>query len=134
MPDRLQRTFSTPDAPKDGEQSKASDTGRPSFQLGDFPIDAARPLKVVVIGAGFSGIAAGIRFLQHVPNVELTIYDKNEGPGGTWWSNRYPYVLYHMFPGKVALSNSVISGLACDIPSHCVRPDFRRAAHLANCP
>lgn len=67
-----------------------ADTGTPLFKLGDFPIDEARPLKVIVVGAGFSGIAAGIRFLQQVPNVELIIYDKNEGAGGTWWSNRYP--------------------------------------------
>lgn len=78
---------------------------RPPFSLGDFPIDTPRPLKVIVIGAGFSGIAAGIRFLQHVPNIELTIYDKNDGIGGTWWSNRYP-------------------GLACDIPSHCYQYTF----------
>jgi len=25
------------------------------FRLGDFPIDAPRPIKVVVIGAGYSG-------------------------------------------------------------------------------
>lgn len=32
------------------------------FKLGDFCIDEYRPLKVVVIGTGFSGILAGIRF------------------------------------------------------------------------
>lgn len=31
------------------------------FKLGHFSIDDYRPLKVVVIGAGFSGIIAGIR-------------------------------------------------------------------------
>ena len=31
------------------------------FKLGNFSIDDYRPLKVVVIGAGFSGITAGIR-------------------------------------------------------------------------
>lgn len=31
------------------------------YPLGDFSIDEHRPIKVVVIGAGFSGIIAGIR-------------------------------------------------------------------------
>ncbi len=29
--------------------------------LGDFCIDEYRPVKVIVIGAGFSGITAGVR-------------------------------------------------------------------------
>ena len=32
------------------------------FLPGDFSIDDYRPLKVIVVGAGFSGIAAGIRY------------------------------------------------------------------------
>jgi len=32
-----------------------------SFQAGDFAIDEYRPIKVICIGAGFSGITAGIR-------------------------------------------------------------------------
>ena len=36
--------------------------------LGDFAIDEYKPIKVVVIGAGFSGILAGIR---SVPNLRL---------------------------------------------------------------
>ena len=96
MFERLQRSFSSKRSapPKPEHESEAPDSARPAYQLGDSPIDAGRPLKVLVIGAGFSGIAAGIRFLQRIPNVELTIYDKNEGIGGTWWSNRYPYVVF----------------------------------------
>ncbi|KAH8099903.1 FAD/NAD-binding domain-containing protein, partial [Cristinia sonorae] len=76
-----------------------------AFTLGDWSIDEYRPIKVAVIGAGFSGILAGIRFRQYIPNVSLTIYDKNAGVGGTWYSNRYP-------------------GLACDIPSHSYQYTF----------
>ena len=92
----------------------------PAFSLGDFPIDTPRPLKVIVIGTGFSGIAAGIRFLQRVSNVQLTIYDKNDGIGGTWWSNRYPYVFNLATTFHHLTRFSCSSGLACDIPSHCV--------------
>ncbi|KAL6231968.1 hypothetical protein BDW75DRAFT_247546 [Aspergillus navahoensis] len=66
--------------------------------LWDHLIDDYRPIKVIVIGAGLSGILAGIRFPQRIPNLQLTIYDKNEDLGGTWWENRYP-------------------GVRCDIPS-----------------
>ncbi|KAJ3871890.1 FAD/NAD-binding domain-containing protein [Lentinula edodes] len=75
------------------------------YKLPSFCIDEARPMKVVIIGAGYSGIVAGIRFLQRVKNLELTIYEANAGIGGTWFVNRYP-------------------GLACDIPSHCYQLTF----------
>ncbi len=43
---------------------------------------------VVVIGAGMAGIQAGIRLAQ--AGLPFTIVEKNAGPGGTWWENRYP--------------------------------------------
>jgi hypothetical protein len=60
-----------------------------SFELKDSPVENFRPMKVIVIGAGFSGIYCGIRIPQRLKNVQLTIYEKNEGVGGTWWENRY---------------------------------------------
>ena len=53
-------------------------------------VDEPRPLRVVVIGAGISGILACVRFLQRIPNVEICVYDKNSDLGGTWFENRYP--------------------------------------------
>ena len=69
-----------------------SQSDRQPFVLGDFAIDSptSRPVKVIIIGAGFSGIAAAIRLLQRVPNVDIVVYEKHDGVGGTWWSNRYP--------------------------------------------
>lgn len=55
-------------------------------------IDEPRPLKVIHIGAGISGILAAIFYPQYAPNIELVIYDKNGDVGGTWWENRYPGV------------------------------------------
>lgn len=52
------------------------------------PVERAAELPVVVIGCGESGILAGIRLKQ--ANIEFTIIEKNAGPGGTWWENRYP--------------------------------------------
>ena len=53
------------------------------------PVDHARSIKVICIGAGMSGILCGIRFPQRIPNLELTIYDKNDEVGGVWYENRY---------------------------------------------
>ena len=53
-------------------------------------IDDYRPIKVVVIGAGMSGIMACIRLRQKVPNIDLVIYEKNADIGGTWFENVYP--------------------------------------------
>ncbi|KAH7389237.1 hypothetical protein BKA64DRAFT_696700 [Cadophora sp. MPI-SDFR-AT-0126] len=60
-----------------------------------------RPVRVIVVGAGISGIAAVKLFnemLGYQP-VSLTIYEKNDDVGGTWLENRY-------------------SGCSCDIPAH----------------
>lgn len=68
-----------------------------TFTCKDAPVENQRPLKVRVIGAGYSGVYLGIRIPQRLRNVDLKIYEKNAGVGGTWWENRYP-------------------GCACDIP------------------
>ncbi|RDB29291.1 putative sterigmatocystin biosynthesis monooxygenase stcW [Hypsizygus marmoreus] len=88
-----------------GQIPTPATNGHASFALGNFSIDEARPIKVIAIGAGYSGITAGIRFRQRVPNVDLTIYESNSGVGGAWFVNRYP-------------------GLACDIPSHAYQLTF----------
>lgn len=69
------------------------------------PSTTSSKTRVVVIGAGVSGIYCGIRIPQRLPDVELVIYDKNEGIGGTWFENRY-------------------AGCACDIPAHSYQYSF----------
>src|ERR1700743_1671102 len=64
-------------------------------------IDDYRPIKVICIGAGVCGIAVGCLFPQHIPNLELTIYEKNADVGGTWLENHYP----GLRPGKQAPDN-----------------------------
>ncbi|KAI8717009.1 hypothetical protein NCS52_00996100 [Fusarium sp. LHS14.1] len=68
-------------------------------------IDQPRPIKVICIGAGFSGILTAIRFPQRIPNLELTIYEKNDDIGGTWYENTY-------------------AGVGCDVPSHVYQYSF----------
>ncbi|KAK5697139.1 hypothetical protein LTR97_007274 [Elasticomyces elasticus] len=53
-------------------------------------IDQPRPLKVIYVGAGASGISAAIQLPRHVPNIELVIYEKNADVGGTWQGGQRP--------------------------------------------
>lgn len=57
-----------------------------------------RRYRVLIVGAGFSGIGMAIRLRQRGEE-DFVIYEKEAGFGGTWWVNQYP-------------------GCACDIPSH----------------
>ncbi|HEX7096757.1 MAG TPA: NAD(P)/FAD-dependent oxidoreductase [Acidimicrobiales bacterium] len=66
----------------DGADSRAITWGD------EIPADVKAASPVVVIGCGESGILAGIRLSQ--AGIPFTIVDKNDGPGGTWWENRYP--------------------------------------------
>lgn len=45
-------------------------------------IDEDRPLRVIVIGSGISGIMASVRLRQRVPNLDLCVYERNEDVGG----------------------------------------------------
>lgn len=86
---------SLPSAMRDAGPCSAD--GSKSFFLKDEAVENHRSLKVRVIGAGLSGVYLGIRIPHRLRNVDLKIYEKNAGVGGTWWENRYP-------------------GCACDIP------------------
>jgi len=54
----------------------------------EIPAEVRASSFVVVVGCGESGILAGIRLSQ--AGLPFVIIDKNDGPGGTWWENRYP--------------------------------------------
>jgi 4-hydroxyacetophenone monooxygenase len=64
--------------------------GRP--QATSVTIDAAPDAKaavpVLIIGAGMSGLLAGIACKQQ--GLPFTIVESRDGVGGTWWGNRYP--------------------------------------------
>lgn len=47
-------------------------------------------MKVLTIGAGFSGILLAYQIQKHCENVDHVIYEKNADLGGTWLENRYP--------------------------------------------
>ena len=71
----------------DDLQFDGADTGAVAW--GDeIPEDVKAASPVVVIGCGMAGILAGIRLKQ--AGLPFVIIEKNPGPGGTWWENRYP--------------------------------------------
>ena len=57
----------TPESVSTNGSVPNGDSHEPDYELklGDFSIDEYRPFKVIVIGAGFSGIAAGIRYVKY---------------------------------------------------------------------
>ena len=52
------------------------------------PMAGAAAYPVVIIGCGMSGLLAAIRLQQ--AGFPFVVVEKNAGPGGTWWENRYP--------------------------------------------
>ncbi|KAJ3542224.1 hypothetical protein NM208_g4218 [Fusarium decemcellulare] len=75
------------------------------FTIKDGPIENQRPMRVIVIGAGFSGIYTTIRLSQRLRNVAIQVYEQNDETSGVWWMNKYP-------------------GLACDIPAYAYQFSF----------
>ncbi len=57
-----------------------------------------RKMRVLIVGAGFGGIAAAIELRKH-GITDVTILEQGADLGGTWFFNSYP-------------------GAACDVPSH----------------
>ncbi len=61
-------------------------------------------MRIAIIGAGASGIAAGVSLLR-AGYEDFVIFEKAADVGGTWRDNTYP-------------------GVACDVPSHLYRFSF----------
>lgn len=59
------------------------------------PVFTPRKLRVVCIGAGYSGLMLAYKYKHehHMDEyIDLSIYEKNTDIGGTWFENRYPGV------------------------------------------
>lgn len=63
-----------------------ADHGAPKWTKNQ--IAPQRDFKVVVIGAGASGLAAAHRLNQS--GLPFVVIEKNSDVGGTWWENNYP--------------------------------------------
>ncbi|KAI6086397.1 putative dimethylaniline monooxygenase [Hypoxylon rubiginosum] len=85
--------FAVPSMSKDGNDTTDQ------YIIPDTLLGYRRPIKVIVIGFGFSGINISYILNRQVKNsnISLQFYEKNPELGGTWFENRYP-------------------GCACDVP------------------
>ncbi|EXJ61627.1 hypothetical protein A1O7_02056 [Cladophialophora yegresii CBS 114405] len=69
------------------------------YQVKERPLGWIRPIRIICLGAGASGVNLAYQVQQRLKKTELVVYEKNPAIGGTWYENRYP-------------------GCKCDIPSH----------------
>src|SRR5436190_17075068 len=44
--------------------------------------------RVVIVGAGITGLATAYHLQQRVPSVEVTVLEQRDRPGGTLWTER----------------------------------------------
>lgn len=61
-------------------------------------VNLPESVRVLVVGAGFAGIAAASRILDEDPGADVVIIERAGDVGGTWRDNTYP-------------------GCACDVPT-----------------
>jgi cation diffusion facilitator CzcD-associated flavoprotein CzcO len=67
-------------------------------RVGGESVRSERRLRVVVVGAGFSGLSVASR-LRERGEENFVVLERGESVGGVWRDNTYP-------------------GVACDVPSH----------------
>ena len=81
----------------------STDGSNYSIPMDDKLAFTARRLRVITVGAGFSGLLMAHKFQHRFPEmdriVDHTIFEKRGNFGGTWLVNTYP-------------------GVQCDVPSH----------------
>ena len=78
----------------------------PPFTIAEQAIHTPRPLRLLIVGAGASGLLAAYKAARQLQNVTFVCYEKNDDVGGTWYENRYP-------------------GVEIDSPSHSYQWSFR---------
>ncbi|KAK0247243.1 hypothetical protein B0A54_11929 [Friedmanniomyces endolithicus] len=79
-------------------QGQPDSSGRPDVRIRDDFYGTRRKLRIGVLGAGISGLNFLHYAEQHLRDVEIVVYERNEDVGGVWLTSKYP-------------------GVRCDIPS-----------------
>lgn len=89
------------------------------YKIQERPCGAMRPMRVIHIGAGLSGICLAKLMPDALKNVALTCYDKNSDIGGTWFENVYVALppLKHCPCSCINIYGARYPGCGCDIPS-----------------
>jgi cation diffusion facilitator CzcD-associated flavoprotein CzcO len=90
-------------------EGEAGESGMQRSAPADSYASRTRSVDVLIVGAGFGGIAAAIELKRHgIEN--LVILERAPRLGGTWYYNSYP-------------------GAACDVPSHLYSFSFDQRRH-----
>ncbi|KAI9745057.1 MAG: hypothetical protein M1818_001335 [Claussenomyces sp. TS43310] len=76
-----------------------TDEGQVADERRNKPLYSERPMKILCIGAGASGLVFAYKLQRSFEKFELIVYEKNKEISGTWYENRYP-------------------GCACDVAAH----------------
>ncbi|OQV04249.1 hypothetical protein CLAIMM_09160 [Cladophialophora immunda] len=77
------------------------------YRVSDRHVYEKKPVRIVCIGAGFTGLQLAHKAEKLLEKVDLQIYEKSKDVGGTWLDSRYP-------------------GCRCDIPSHAYQYSWAR--------
>lgn len=88
-----------------------------------------RTLKVVVIGAGASGLLLAYKLQRNFSNLDLKVFEKNPAVSGTWFENVGLSINLFLLFCRACTRRDVINsfthttqtypGCACDVPAHC---------------
>ncbi|KAL2885404.1 phenylacetone monooxygenase [Ceratocystis lukuohia] len=94
--------------------SSSPESSVSSYTIQNAPIDLPRPVRIITIGAGASGInlIRTLRLKLGDP-FEHVVYEKNPQIGGTWYENRYP-------------------GCRCDVPSMSYQFSWKKSTDWTN--
>jgi hypothetical protein len=74
-----------PSAPDLFHWPRQNDRG---YTIKEEPLGTKSPFKIIVMGAGASGISFCKTAAEKLENVEVVCYEKNDEVGGTWYENR----------------------------------------------
>lgn len=85
-------------------------TYQEGYNLWDEPLGTQRPVRMIVIGAGASGLCAAYKFKKHLKQCEFVIYEVNEDIGGTWYgvSPHSNYINKFAYHYRIPYSNYFI--------------------------
>lgn len=77
---KLQTKMASPHPCSHNSNEPAEINGDPIYQV-------QRRLKVVVVGAGASGLLLAYKLQRHFDEVDVTVFEKNAAVSGTWFEN-----------------------------------------------
>ena len=90
--------------------------GEQAYKVEENVLGHSRPLRVICIGAGATGLDLAYKMQRHLTSFELQIYEKNPELGGTWFENTF--VTDTRDRGLLLMRRHRYPGCACDIPAH----------------